>query len=155
MKILIATDDSEHSKIMLTEFSKRTFSPSTKIRLVSAYEISSYVTANPDMGAWSMYYNNAVERSKDLANDSIKKGIALIKKKQPKLSVTGAAVEGGAKKIILAEAEKFGADLIVVGSHGRGFVSGLLMGSVSQSIALYAKCSVEIVRNPHKTKAKK
>ena len=47
---------------------------------------------------------------------------------------------------ILDDAERFGADLIMVGSHGYGPVKGFLMGSVSQAIALNAKCSVEIVR---------
>jgi nucleotide-binding universal stress UspA family protein len=155
MKILIATDDSEHSKNMLTEFSKRTFSPSTEIRIVSAYEISSYVTHNAAMGAWSMYYDSAIDGAKNQAKDSVKKGVALIKKKQPKLLVNGIAIEGGAKKVILSEAEKFKADLIVVGSHGRGYVAGFLMGSVSQSIALHAKCSVEIVRHAIEPKGKK
>ena len=38
------------------------------------------------------------------------------------------------------------ADLIVVGSHGYGVWDRFLLGSVSQAVALHAKCSVEIVR---------
>ena len=56
-------------------------------------------------------------------------------------------IEGPPKLVILEEAEKFGADLIVVGSHGYGFVERFLLGSVSQAVAVHAKCSVEIVRN--------
>jgi nucleotide-binding universal stress UspA family protein len=43
-------------------------------------------------------------------------------------------------------ADLWGADLIVVGSHGRRGVDRYLMGSVSEAVALHAHCSVEVVR---------
>jgi nucleotide-binding universal stress UspA family protein len=39
-------------------------------------------------------------------------------------------------------------DIIVLGSHGRKGVAHLVLGSVSESVARYAHCSVEIVRLP-------
>ena len=41
------------------------------------------------------------------------------------------------------------ADLIVVGSRGRGGIAGLLLGSVSQKVAEDAVCPVVIVPIPH------
>jgi nucleotide-binding universal stress UspA family protein len=53
------------------------------------------------------------------------------------------------KELILSEAAEWNAGLLVVGSHGRRGVNRFLLGSVSEAIALHAKCSVEIVRVPH------
>ncbi|MBO0850260.1 MAG: universal stress protein, partial [Pseudonocardia sp.] len=38
------------------------------------------------------------------------------------------------------------AQLVVVGSHGRGGLSGLTSGSVSQSLLRHAPCPVAVVR---------
>jgi hypothetical protein len=48
--------------------------------------------------------------------------------------------------VILDEAERWGADLIVVGSHGYRAWERFLLGSVSQAVVSHAKCSVAVVR---------
>ncbi|MGC4084340.1 MAG: universal stress protein [Vicinamibacterales bacterium] len=40
-------------------------------------------------------------------------------------------------------------DLIVMGTHGRGLVGHLLMGSVAEKVVRTAPCPVLTVRNPH------
>jgi len=52
------------------------------------------------------------------------------------------------KVVILDEAKKWGADLIVLGSHGRTGLDRILRGSVSKAVARRAACWVEIVRAP-------
>lgn len=54
--------------------------------------------------------------------------------------------EGPAAQILLEAAK--GADLLVVGSRGRGGFAGLLLGSVSQQVAHHAPCPVVIVPVP-------
>jgi len=54
--------------------------------------------------------------------------------------------DGDPKEIILNVAAAWSADLIVLGSHGRTGFDRLLLGSVSQAVALHAPCSVAIVR---------
>jgi len=71
-------------------------------------------------------------------------------KTEQELPVTTAVVVDSARDAILDQAEVWGADLIVVGSHGCRGYKRFLLGSVSQAVAAQAKCSVEIVRAPQK-----
>src|SRR5215213_10982752 len=53
---------------------------------------------------------------------------------------------GSPEQSIVAEAEDWGADLIVVGSHGYGFWERMFLGSVSNAVVHHASCSVLVVR---------
>ena len=52
-------------------------------------------------------------------------------------------IPGGAAGVLVEEAK--GADLLVVGSRGRGGFTGLMLGSVSQQAAHHAPCPVVII----------
>src|SRR4051794_34962992 len=61
-------------------------------------------------------------------------------------------VAEGTPAQVLTQAAR-GADLLVVGSRGRGGFTGLLLGSVSQQVAHHAPCPVVII--PHTDEALK
>ena len=146
MKILLATDGSAHSKAMVKKFAGRIFAPGTKVRIITAYEMAYILNASP-MGVLSEYNTAADKYLLKSAKAATENAAIILRKINPKLSVSTAVIEGSPKRVILEEAEKFAANLIVIGSHGHGAIAGFLLGSVSQSVALHAKCSVEIVRN--------
>lgn len=52
---------------------------------------------------------------------------------------------GEPAEAIVALAERRGADLIVVGTHGRAFLDRLLHGSVSEGVTRHAHCDVLVV----------
>ncbi len=54
-------------------------------------------------------------------------------------------VQGPTVDSILEMAEKQESDLIVVGSHGRGMMAEMLMGSVSQGLIRAGQCPVTVV----------
>jgi nucleotide-binding universal stress UspA family protein len=54
--------------------------------------------------------------------------------------------EGEPGEAIVAAANSEGADLIVVGSHGRSGVSRFFIGSVSDYVVRHARCPVMVVR---------
>ncbi len=62
------------------------------------------------------------------------------------VAITRRVVEGGAAQVLL-DASK-GADLLVVGSRGRGGFKGLLLGSVSQQCVHHARIPVVVVPPP-------
>lgn len=151
MKILLATDGSVDSKAMVEEFAGRIFAPGSSVKIISAYQRPSFMMNKAPMGTMSEYYEEIGDDSLKLAKQAIDDASITIRNKNPALSISKAALEGPAKKIILDEAETFGTDLIVIGSHGQGELVHFLLGSVSLAVALHAKCSVEIVRNQTKS----
>jgi nucleotide-binding universal stress UspA family protein len=59
--------------------------------------------------------------------------------------VTALLVQGPTVQTILKEADKVGAEVIVVGSHGRGKLFDLVVGSVSAGVIRKAKVPVLVV----------
>ncbi|MBY0357294.1 MAG: universal stress protein [Candidatus Obscuribacterales bacterium] len=66
----------------------------------------------------------------------------------PAIKIKEEVLEGYPKEIIIDEAKKWPADLIVLGSHGRRGISQFLLGSVSMSVLSAAPCSVMVVKMP-------
>jgi nucleotide-binding universal stress UspA family protein len=63
------------------------------------------------------------------------------------LAVERRMVPGKPERAVLAEAEAFGADLIVVGARRQGTLAATLLGSVSRSVVERASCSVLVARS--------
>jgi nucleotide-binding universal stress UspA family protein len=62
----------------------------------------------------------------------------------PPILVRPHVKQGRPAKVLIEESA--GADLLVVGQRGHGGFAGLVLGSVSQHVASYAKCPVTVVR---------
>lgn len=54
--------------------------------------------------------------------------------------------QGDPRDTIVDEAQRWGADLVVLGTHGHTGLKRLLLGSVAAYVATHAPCSVEIAR---------
>jgi len=64
----------------------------------------------------------------------------------PTWTVDAEAVADSPASALTERAEQWKADLIVIGSHGRGALARLFFGSISQKVLRYAHCSVRIGR---------
>jgi len=57
-------------------------------------------------------------------------------------------ISGSAAAAIVGEADATGAELLVVGSHGRTGLTRILLGSVAEKVVRTSSCSVLVVRMP-------
>ncbi|WP_433362462.1 universal stress protein [Actinoplanes sp. CA-142083] len=62
----------------------------------------------------------------------------------PPVRIQAQVKQGRPAKVLIDESAA--ADLLVVGHRGHGGFAGLVLGSVSQHVAAYAKCAVTVVR---------
>ena len=146
MKILLAVDGSAHSKAAVEEVARRPFPPNTVVRILSAYERTPLITTLEPMGVSQEYYAATDKYALKAAENTTENAAKILRNKNPALTVATIVIDGSPKSVILKEAETFGADLIIVGSHGSGAIERFLLGSVSHAVSLHAKCSMEIVR---------
>ena len=147
MKILLATDGSPCSDTAVAEVARRPWPPDTQVRIISVVEPPGALTAEPYMGAAG--YFEEVERLKGhQAEEAVARAAAVLSEGVGTrgVLVSTEVLTGSPKRTIVEEAEGLGTDLIVVGSHGYHTWERMLLGSVSQSVAAHARCSVEIVR---------
>ena len=106
------------------------------------------MTAEP-FALSSEYYQKLTESLTSLATSAVEAAKETIRDRFPgtDFAVATEILRGPADQLIIEKAIDWNADLIVVGSHGRGFW-GRLLGSVSNGVVHHAPCSVLVVRKP-------
>lgn len=152
MKILLAIDGSAYSDAAVEEVLKRSWPPHSEVKVITAVEMPVPV----GMGPWGVVPQYSVELEKSVRkaaqtvmDDALLK-LSTIEDKTLKMS--SEIVQGPPGQLIVDEAERWGADLILMGSRGLGAWNRLLLGSVSSAVVHHAKCSVEVVRMPQPKK---
>jgi nucleotide-binding universal stress UspA family protein len=148
MKILLAVDGSPCSDKAVEEVIRRPWPGGSEIKVLTTHELP--LSALPE--GWAMpptYFEELDRVASQHARLTMEVAVSKLRSTmEPNVTVTGEIASGPARSVILDEAQDWGADLIVVGSHGYGALERFLLGSVSQSVVAHAKCSVEVVRCP-------
>ena len=144
-RIVVAVDGSETSGKALDEASKLAREMSAIILLLHVCE-EMPIMWEPD-GMNMILMQNSLKAVSDA-------GKALLEKHRRQLAEQGITVEtklvetydGRIGSVISEEAQKWNADLLVVGTHGRKGIAHLLMGSVAEGVARAASIPVLLVR---------
>lgn len=145
MRILLAVDGSSFSDAAVNEVASRPWPPASEVKVVTAFQVP--LVPTPEVWAISDEYLPELERiAREQAQSVVDAAAARLASSLDKpLTVTGEVLVGLPREAILEEAERWQADLIVMGSHGYGAWRGFLLGSVSRTVVTQAKCSVEVV----------
>ena len=125
-RVLLATDGSKTASTATEALAGRPWPEGSEFRIVTVEE------------PWLIKPTNVIDNINSAEQILASAG----------LKATTAVLTGKPKEVILEEAKKWNADLIVVGSHGRRGFKRFLLGSVSEAVAMKAHCSVVVVRGP-------
>lgn len=145
-KLLLATDGSESSSAAARSIASRPWPEGTEVRVLSSVELilpAGYALFEPpfmDTAAIEEARAAAMKRSQDAIAQARETLAAL------HTSESISVLLDPPKTIILNEAAQWGAEMIVLGSHGHRGIERVLLGSTSEAVAVHAACSVEVIR---------
>jgi nucleotide-binding universal stress UspA family protein len=144
VKILIGVDESPFSQTALDWVKRVPWPTGTSIRVVSAsppvFMGSAEANAPAVIAQLIQDQNRMHTQIAERAAQALQ---------GPERTVESAMIQGDPRSTLVEEARRTGADLLVVGSHGRSGLSKLVLGSVASYVASHAPCSVLIVKRPH------
>ena len=149
-KILLATDGSDCSTAALHSVANRPWPEGTVIRVLSVEELIILDGQVAGYPLSSVYPQSLLEelttQARDRASSAVKVAREILQRAGMKVLDDQAIELGEPRTVILDTAKTWGANLIVLGSHGRRGMDRFLMGSVSEAVAIHAECSVEVIR---------
>lgn len=148
MKILLAVDGSKCSESAVQAVIQQYKPDATGVLVFHAVESLKLMPVSVGYGVGPMFVRDYTSIMKQWRAD----GEALVESVARRLQAAGfntetKVEEGEARELILDYAKDCKPDLIVLGSHGKTGLDRFLLGSVSESVARHAHCSIQIVRD--------
>lgn len=141
-RILIGIDGSVGAAAAVSAVSMRQWPAGSEVRVVAALD-TAISTALP-VGAATAWREARFERAHDWVSHAVSRVARELH--ESGLTASPLVTEGDPKKVLVFEAERWGADCIFVGAKGLSRLERFLVGSVSTAVAARAPCSVEVVR---------
>jgi nucleotide-binding universal stress UspA family protein len=151
MRVLVPIDGSKYSEEALKACAK-IVGGKDSIKIISVVEPHYPIAAEP-FSVSAEFYTKLEEDERRQASELVAKSVESLKEQaQSGVEITSEVLNGVASRAIIEEAEKWKADLIIVGSHGYGFWQRAWLGSVSDGVVHHSPCSVLVVKSGHSLK---
>ncbi|MFJ4167860.1 universal stress protein [Microbacterium sp. NPDC089698] len=133
--VLVGVDGSDSSLDALRYAAKIAAALGAPLRAITTWDYPALVDLYPAPG-WT-----PDEDAANVLDAAIRKVFA----GDPPADLSAAVVAGPAASVLIKESH--GAEMLVLGSRGRGGFTGLLLGSVSSTCSTHAHCPVLVVRH--------
>jgi nucleotide-binding universal stress UspA family protein len=154
MKLLVAYDGSEHAKAAVRDLRRAGIPRESTVLVTTVGDLPVSAVGSPSLdptiarrpGALLAQTQSDALLSLSDAEQVAKEGAVLVADVCNGSAVTTHVRLGKPADVIIDSADAFGADLIVVGAHGRSALGRLLLGSVSQHVATKSTRSVLVAR---------
>jgi nucleotide-binding universal stress UspA family protein len=137
--IVVGVDGSRGSRAALTWAAAEAIDHQAELVVVNVWEHSLL----PPLGSGSVPHTPVADPS-EAATDDLLKVITDELGENPSVRVQPVVRQGNPAEVLIEQSEN--ANLLVVGPRGHGGFAGLVLGSVSQHVAAYARCPVAVVR---------
>ena len=137
--IVVGVDGSSSSRKALTWAAAEAADHGADLVVLNVWEH----TLLPPAGSVSVSERYVPDPSQRTADDLLE-DIKHVLGDDPPVTVHPRLKQGNPSKVLIEESAD--ADLLVVGTRGHGGFAGLVLGSVSQHVAAYAKCPVAVIR---------
>lgn len=145
MKILLAVDGSKYSDAAVQALISKIRKEDAEVLVVQVVEPRMFSTPPQMAEGYEPELAEMMKEQFKQAQHTVDRAAATLK--TTGFNVKSRVVEAETRSGILDVASEWHADLIILGSHGRKGLQRFMLGSVAESVARNAYCSVLIVRD--------
>jgi len=151
-RILVPVDGSHTSTLGLQEAIRIAIDQRARLKLISV--IDGFIIAQNFEGL--IIADDMIDALRESGKKAINNALALVKKYDLKAEATTFETVGDrVAEVIVREAKKWKADLIVMGTHGRRGFNRLVLGSDAEGVLRHSPVPVLMVRSPEARPRKK
>ena len=155
MKILIAYDGSQCADAAIDDLTRAGLPSEVEALVLSVADVWLWSTTGdePVLPVTARIYANSWNEEREEALQAVEEARTLAKRAGeqvkslfPEWEVRAEALADSPAWGIIKEAQRWKADLIIIGSHGHSVIKRFFLGSVSQKVVTEAHCPVRIAR---------
>lgn len=152
MKILIGCENTDGLDLLINDLSRAGLPATSEVKVVTAIDSMASLATDSTSAAidcsaevsGSMQIDTA--HLSNLATARAQKVVKMLATAFPQWDLKASGCIASPQWALIDEANKMGADLIVLGSKGHSLINRFFFGSVSHSVVNHATCSVRVVR---------
>lgn len=145
VRIVIGLDGTPGSELAIKAVASRVWPTSSAVRLVTVVDPHNAAVRENRVSGLKKNPPKLRKMTRDVVEKFMKDAAKKLRSRL--LSVSTRIEEGDPKRVLIADAEEWGADCIFIGaSAAENVLERFLLGSVATAIVARAQCSVEVVR---------